>query len=79
VQHGVDGYREECQVSEPAASAAREDLSNSPHLIGRERALLSNLNAFVPGPPFGRLPFRHRLFAPMSGLCQSREETRPSD
>jgi Protein of unknown function (DUF2939) len=52
-------HREESQISEPLASTAREDLSNSLHLIGRERILLPKLDAFVPSTPFGRPLFRH--------------------
>src|SRR6266849_2878355 len=60
MQHGVDRHREESQLSEPRDPTVREDLSNSLHLSWRERALLPNLKAFVPGAPFGRQLFLER-------------------
>ena len=59
MQHGINGRREESQISEPGDATIREKAPNPFYLIRREAVSFANLKTFVPDSPFGRSLFRH--------------------
>jgi hypothetical protein len=68
VQHGINGRREQRQISEPRDATIRENASNPLHLIRRKTVSFADRKTFVPGLPFGQDSFLrgHRFsFLPM--------------